>query len=153
VLEGFFGPLFGATTPREERTKDISTVQLRAHNDASASHEAHHRQEPRNTSHTCGGTYLYQRGIASWYGPRFHGRQMANGRTYNMYAYTIAHRKLPLGTKVCIVNPQNGRAVIAVVTDRGPYIGNRIADLSKRIADDLGLTLHGLGIIGISVIA
>jgi rare lipoprotein A len=70
-----------------------------------------------------------------------------------MYAYTIAHRKLPLGTKVCIVNPQNGREVTAIVTDRGPYVGKRIADLSKRIADDLGITAQGLGIIGISVIS
>jgi rare lipoprotein A len=70
-----------------------------------------------------------------------------------MYAYTIAHRKLPLGTKVCILNPENGRMVRATVTDRGPYIGKRIADLSKRIADDLGLTSRGLGFIGISVIS
>jgi rare lipoprotein A len=70
-----------------------------------------------------------------------------------MYAYTIAHRKLPLGTKVCIVNPQNGKGVTAVVTDRGPYVGKRIADLSKRIADDLDITLRGTGVIDISVIS
>lgn len=70
-----------------------------------------------------------------------------------MYAYTIAHRKLPLGTRVCITNPQNGKVVVAVVTDRGPYIGNRIADLSKRTADDLGITLRGLGVISLSVIS
>jgi rare lipoprotein A len=70
-----------------------------------------------------------------------------------MYAYTIAHRKLPLGTRVCIRNLENGKAVRATVTDRGPYVGERVADLSKRIADDLGITARGLGIIGISVIS
>ncbi len=80
-------------------------------------------------------------GIASWYGPNFHGKTMANGETYDMYAYTVAHKTLPLGTVLCVTNPENGKSVRAVVTDRGPYKGERIIDLSKRIAQEIGVSL------------
>lgn len=69
---------------------------------------------------------------------------MANGRIYDMHRYTVAHRKLPLGTPICIVNPKNGAIVHAVVTDRGPYKGKRVIDLSRKIADDLGMRHDGL---------
>ncbi len=68
---------------------------------------------------------------------------MANGATYNMYALTVAHRKLPLGTHVCIQNPENGKAVLATVTDRGPYVNGRIIDLSQKVAEVLGITERG----------
>lgn len=85
----------------------------------------------------------FQRGIASWYGPGFHGRPMANTKPYDMYAATVAHKQLPLGTRVCIRNPANERVVVATVTDRGPYIDGRIVDLSKGVA-------HALDIDGVS---
>jgi rare lipoprotein A len=69
-----------------------------------------------------------------------------------MYGYTIAHRELPLGTKVCVANPANGKGVVATVTDRGPYVGKRIADLSKRVADDLDITARGVGIVTIAIL-
>lgn len=88
---------------------------------------------------------------ASWYGPGFHGRQMANGDTYNQYAMTVAHKTLPFGTKLCIKNPDNGKSVVAVVTDRGPYQSiyrpgkaPRDIDLSKGVADRLGVTQQGI---------
>lgn len=92
----------------------------------------------------------FQRGTASWYGPGFHGRPMANTKPYNMYAATVAHKQLPLGTRVCIKNASNERVVVATVTDRGPYISGRIIDLSKGVARALGI--DGIGRVEIFVI-
>ncbi len=83
--------------------------------------------------------------VASWYGKEYHGRPMANGRTYNMYASTIAHRTLPLGTKVELTNPDTGQIVRAVVTDRGPFIDGRDVDLSYGIAKKLNMVEKGVG--------
>jgi len=75
---------------------------------------------------------------ASWYGPRFHGRPMANGQTFDMYKIFIAHKELPLGTCVQVKNPRNGRVVQAPVSDRGPYIPGRKFDLSCYAMSILG---------------
>ncbi len=96
--------------------------------------------EPGPTSN-CDRFTLHQKGIASWYGDYFHGRIMSNRKPFDMNAYTVAHRKLPLGTKICISNPKNNRAVIAIVTDRGPYVKPRVIDLSKKIAEYLKIGL------------
>jgi rare lipoprotein A len=77
---------------------------------------------------------------------------MANGLRYDMHRFTVAHRKLPLGTTVCITNPKNGRSVVATVTDRGPYAGKRIVDLSKRIATELDILKVGVASVEIHVI-
>ncbi|CAN5463663.1 hypothetical protein BH11CYA1_BH11CYA1_00930 [soil metagenome] len=82
-------------------------------------------------------------GIASWYGGRFHGRRTASGGIYDMNKLTCAHKTLPFGTKLLIFNPQNGKEVEVVVTDRGPYVGKRIIDLSKAAADKLNIS--GIG--------
>jgi len=81
------------------------------------------------------------RGVASWYGPGFHGNRTASGERYNMYAYTAAHKTLPFGTWLKVT--YRGRSVFVRINDRGPYIGNRILDLSKASADALGLS--GIG--------
>jgi rare lipoprotein A len=83
--------------------------------------------------------------VASWYGKEYHGRPMANGKIYNMYANTIAHRTLPLGTKVELTNPDTGQVVRAVVTDRGPFIDGRDVDLSYGIAKKLNMVDKGVG--------
>jgi rare lipoprotein A len=83
--------------------------------------------------------------VASWYGKEYHGRPMANGKIYNMYASTIAHRTLPLGTKVELTNPDTGQIVRAVVTDRGPFIDGRDVDLSYGIAKKLNMVEKGVG--------
>jgi len=83
--------------------------------------------------------------VASWYGKDYHGRPMANGKIYNMYANTIAHRTLPLGTKVELTNPDTGQIVRAVVTDRGPFIDGREVDLSYGIAKKLSMVEKGVG--------
>lgn len=82
-------------------------------------------------------------GIASWYGGSFHGRRTASGGIYDMHKLTCAHKTLPFGTKLLIFNPHNGRKVEVVVTDRGPYIGKRVIDLSKAAAEKLNIS--GIG--------
>ncbi len=74
-------------------------------------------------------------GLASWYGGIFQGRKTAMGTTYNMNDMTAAHRTLPLGTWVRVTNQENDRSVVVQVTDRGPYVANRIMDLSYAAAE------------------
>lgn len=83
--------------------------------------------------------------VASWYGEPFHGRPMANGDPYNMYESTIAHKKMPLGTRVELENPHTGQKVRAVVADRGPYVQGRDVDLSYHLASRLSLVEQGVG--------
>ena len=85
----------------------------------------------------------YQRGNASWYGPGFHGKRTASGERYDMNALTAAHRTLPFGTLVRVKSLVNGREVLVRITDRGPFIGGRILDLSRAAANELGML--GLG--------
>ncbi len=82
---------------------------------------------------------------ASWYGKGFHGKAMANGRPFDMFANTIAHKELPLGTEVELNNPLTGESTKAVVTDRGPYIEGRDVDLSYGLARKLSLLEGGIG--------
>ena len=91
-------------------------------------------------------------GAASWYGPKFHGRQTANGERFNMDALTAAHRTLPFGTKVRVVNPDNGKAVVVRINDRGPYAGHRVIDLSRKAAQSIGLMRKGVGKVKIEVL-
>ena len=83
-------------------------------------------------------------GVASYYGPGFHGRRTANGETFNMHAMTAAHRTLPFGTMVCVRSQITGRGVVVRINDRGPHVANRVVDLSRGAAIALGL--HGLGL-------
>lgn len=76
----------------------------------------------------------YQVGLASWYGKQFHGRTTASGEDFDMFELTAAHKKLPLGSYVKVTNLRNGRWVIVRINDRGPYVGNRIMDLSYSAA-------------------
>ncbi len=72
-------------------------------------------------------------GIASWYGGKFHGRRTASGTTYNMHGMTCAHKTLPFGTKLIVENQTNGKTCQVTVTDRRPYHGRRVIDLSKAL--------------------
>jgi rare lipoprotein A len=82
-------------------------------------------------------------GIASWYGSDFHGRRTSNGEVYDMNALTAAHPTLPMPSYVYVTNQANGRTIMVRVNDRGPYVANRIIDLSKASAH--ALDLHGGG--------
>ena len=83
--------------------------------------------------------------VASWYGRDHHGRPMANGEPFDMNAPTIAHKDIPLGTRVLLENPGTGQKVTATVTDRGPYIQGRDVDLSYKLAQRLSLDKQGVG--------
>lgn len=91
-------------------------------------------------------------GLASWYGGIFQGRKTAMGTTYNMNQMTAAHRSLPLGTWVRVTNMKNGRSVVVQVTDRGPYVANRIMDLSHAAAERLGYADAGTTQISMKVL-
>jgi rare lipoprotein A len=95
---------------------------------------------------------MKQRGVASWYGDDFHGRTTASGEVYDMHALTAAHRTLPLGTVVRIVNVVNGTHVTIRVNDRGPYVHGRILDLSYAAAKTLGMVQDGVSAIQLEVV-
>jgi rare lipoprotein A len=80
-----------------------------------------------------------QSGHASWYGPGFHGRRTANGERFNTNELTAAHRSLPFGTRVRVVNLKTGRSVVVRINDRGPFIRGRIIDLARSAAQQIGM--------------
>jgi rare lipoprotein A len=93
-----------------------------------------------------------ERGIASWYGKKFHGRLTSSGEAYDMYAMTAAHKTLPLPSYVRVRNLNNGRSVIVRVNDRGPFHENRLIDLSYAAAAKLGIIGTGTGIVEIEAV-
>ncbi len=95
---------------------------------------------------------IKDRGVASWYGADFHGRLAANGEVFNMEALTAAHRSLPLGSMVRVVNLRNGKHVRVRINDRGPYVNGRILDLSRAAAARLGMVDVGISVIHLEVI-
>src|SRR5262245_37515341 len=84
-----------------------------------------------------------QEGLASWYGPGFHGRLTSSREVYDQYDFTAAHRTLPLGTWVLVTNMSNGRSVRVYVNDRGPYIDGRVIDLSFAAAMAIDMVQTG----------
>lgn len=84
-----------------------------------------------------------QKGEASWYGPGFHGRRTASGETFDQNDLTAAHRTLPLGTKAEVTDVETGKSVEVTINDRGPYVKDRVIDLSKAAAQELGMTEEG----------
>lgn len=93
-----------------------------------------------------------ERGIASWYGDKFHGRRTSSGESYDMYAMTAAHKTLPLPTYVSVSNLRNGKSIIVRVNDRGPFHDNRIIDLSYAAAARLDILRGGTGLVEVSAI-
>lgn len=85
----------------------------------------------------------FEKGVASWYGPRFHGRKTANGERFNMNAMTAAHKSLPMGTWVRVKSLTNGKEVTVRINDRGPFVDGRIIDLSKAAARKLDMIKRG----------
>ncbi len=91
-------------------------------------------------------------GIASWYGPNFHGKRTANGEVYNMYEHTAASKTLPFNTIVRVINLNNGKSTVVRINDRGPFVKNRIIDLSYAAAKDLGMIGTGTAPVKIVVL-
>ena len=93
-----------------------------------------------------------ERGVASWYGKRFHGKKTSNGEIYDMYSMTAAHTILPLPSYAKVTNPANGRSVIVRVNDRGPFKHSRIIDLSYAAAFKLGYVSKGSTLVEVEAI-
>ena len=108
-----------------------------------------------------GGVWYYPRedfdydesGIASWYGPNFHGKLTANGETFDQDSITAAHKTLPLPTIVRVTNLENGRTLVVRINDRGPFVNGRIIDLSRKSAQLLGIENRGTARVRVQVMA
>jgi rare lipoprotein A len=147
VLGGLLGLLSGCSTP-PERSEGVI---------AQPSGELVPRVEPRSrygnpASYVVRGRRYHtkddskghiERGVASWYGPGFHGRKTSNGERYDMYAMTAAHKTLPLPTYARVTNLENGRSAVVRINDRGPFHGPRVIDLSRAAAAKLGVLASG----------
>ena len=85
-----------------------------------------------------------EKGIASWYGGKFHGRKTSNGEIYNKYSMTAAHKTLPMNTMLLVKNLGNGKKTVVRINDRGPFVRGRIVDLSYTAAKELGIVKKGI---------
>jgi rare lipoprotein A len=94
----------------------------------------------------------WERGVASWYGPGFHKIRTSTGEIYDMYGMTAAHKTLPLPAYVQVTNLQNGRSVVVRVNDRGPFVGNRIIDLSYTAASRLDMLRDGTAMVEVRTV-
>ena len=110
------------------------------------------RSGKRRTTRSVTTSGAYQIGKASYYGKKFHGRKTASGETFNMYALTAAHRKLPFGTKVRVTHLANGRSVVVRINDRGPFVKGRIIDLSYGAAKKIGLVQSGVAKVKLEIV-
>ena len=91
-------------------------------------------------------------GIASWYGPNFHGKKTSNGEIYNMYAMTAAHKTLPMNTIIKVTNLRNNRTTQVRINDRGPFVAGRIIDLSKSAANKIDMLSSGTAPVRLEVV-
>lgn len=94
-----------------------------------------------------------QKGIASYYHDSLHGNKTASGAIYNKRILSAAHKSLPLGTKVRVTKLNNGKSIVVVINDRGPFVKGRIIDLSRRAAGDLGIVKSGLAKVEVEVLS
>lgn len=91
-------------------------------------------------------------GVSSYYGPKFHGKLTANGETFDMYKMTAAHKTLPFGTKIKVTNLDNNKNVVVVINDRGPFVKNRILDLSFGAAKRIDMIGSGTARVRIEIL-
>lgn len=94
-----------------------------------------------------------KKGIASWYGPKFHGKRTSNGEIYDMHSMTAAHKTLPMNTMLLVKNIENGKQTVVRINDRGPFVKGRIVDLSFNAAKKIGAVKHGTARVQIMAIA
>ncbi len=154
LLPTFSGPR-GGSDGAPSGSMDISKIQ-----DAVPKAEPRSRSGNPSSYTVLGRTYhvmndsrgYKERGIASWYGTKFHGQRTSSGETYSMYAMTAAHKTLPLPTYVRVTNLRNGVQVIVKVNDRGPFHDNRLIDLSYAAATKLGVAATGTGLVEVEAL-
>ena len=96
---------------------------------------------------------IYETGVASYYGGRFHGRRTASGERYDKNAFTAAHKTLPFGTVVRVTAEWNQKSVDVRIIDRGPYSKGRVIDLSTAAAAELGMLSKGIGTVSLEIVA
>ena len=132
----------GATALAQTATKDQP---------AKTKTTARHRHHYKNFK-KAGQPNLSMSGTASWYGHSFHNRKTASGKKFNQYALMAAHRTLPFGTLVEVTNNANHKSCIVEITDRGPYAQNRIIDLSRAAAQELGFIGEGTAQVTLQVL-
>lgn len=94
-----------------------------------------------------------ERGVASWYGPTFHGVNTSSGERYDMYGMTAAHKTLPLPTYARVTNLKNGRSVVVRINDRGPFVANRVIDLSYTAASKLDMLREGTTLVEVKALS
>jgi len=120
------------------------------------------KKEPPRRSYTVFGKKYYpmekvskgyaQCGVASWYGPGFHGKKTSSGEVYDMYDMTAAHCLLPLNTLVKVTNLANDKEIVVKINDRGPFVGERVIDLSLAAARKLGMAEKGIAPVRVAVL-
>ena len=129
-------------------TKTLIASALAAKMLVAGSAHASPAQEPDGSAAT--GT---ETGMASYYSDRFDGRRTASGSRYDRNAYSAAHRTLPLGTQVRVVDAGSGSSVVVRITDRGPHVRGRLIDLSRAAANEIGLPRKGVAKVRLEVLA
>lgn len=128
-------------TEKDPASEDIATKARKALSGTSKSYTVKGiRYKPMSIDET---TDFSQEGIASWYGPGFHGRKTANGEVYNQNAMTAAHKRLPISSYVRVTRVSTGKSIVVRINDRGPFVGNRVIDLSYGAAKRLGIVSRG----------
>ena len=159
--------LYGCST--EQIKTNYATFQPPVSNDhtphTAASHQLRHHSILRMNNHDEPNEITQQenllpriaryikQGIASWYGPGFHGKKTATGEIFDMYAMTAAHKTLPIPSYAQVTNLENHRSIIVRINDRGPFVGNREMDLSYAAAKNLDMEQDGTGAIEIKAIS
>lgn len=149
------------TTILADTSRNLATDALQATNrlrrligNAPPLREIVGRPPARNVARASVGPIRFQiSGIASWYGPGFHGNRTAAGERYNQNAMTAAHKSLPFGTRVVVTNLNNGRSVVVRINDRGPFIRGRVIDLSAAAARMLGMMQSGIAPVRVDVLS
>jgi rare lipoprotein A len=96
--------------------------------------------------------FAAEEGLASWYGGKFHGRLTSSGEVFDTNQMTAAHRTLPFGTIVKVINQDNGKSAIVKINDRGPFVEGRIIDLSRAAADELGMVGEGVARVVLEIV-
>ena len=96
--------------------------------------------------------FAAEEGLASWYGGKFHGRLTSSGEVFDTNQMTAAHRTLPFGTLVKVINQDNGKSTIVKINDRGPFVEGRIIDLSRAAADELGMVGEGVARVVLEIV-
>lgn len=155
---GVLGPSSRSGSSASGTSSKVSSASTASASTASASTASATNETPARSSGTRASTGVRAserttEGIASWYGADFHGKQTANGEVYDMNARTAAHRSLPFNTKVRVTNLINNRSVEVRINDRGPYIKDRVIDLSRAAAESIDMIGIGTAPVIVEVIA